>query len=106
MTPNEKHRLQGDAYLTSLESDGERLARVAEGRLGKEVPTCPGWDVAELVWHTGGVHRFWSAIAREALQDPHLVERPSRPPNDELIDWYLAGLAELIDTLRSADPAT
>ena len=100
------HRLDGDTYLASLERDGEALARAAERNLGAAVPGCPGWDVEQLVWHTGGVHRFWGTIARERLQDPQQVTRPDRPSQDGLIAWYRDNLALTVDALRSTDPAT
>ena len=100
------HRLEGEAYLASLERDGAVLADAAEGNLDAAVPGCPGWDVDELVWHTGGVHYFWGTIARDHLQDPNQVERPQRPSRDEVISWYRTNLARTVDALRSTDPTT
>ncbi|WP_425556291.1 maleylpyruvate isomerase N-terminal domain-containing protein [Kitasatospora nipponensis] len=31
---------------------------------------CPEWDVAELLRHTGQVHRFWTRIADGSVTDP------------------------------------
>jgi uncharacterized protein (TIGR03083 family) len=98
-------RLRGERYLASLGRDGEALAAASEGNLDARVPGCPGWDVADLVWHTGGVHHFWGSIARGALQDPEKVERPERPSRDRLITWYRDTLTATESALKTADPS-
>lgn len=97
-------RLDPERYLSALESDGEALARAAETDLDADVPGCPGWNLEELVWHTGGVYWFWGSIAGGRLQDPGRVERPKRPSRDELLDWYRTTHARLVDALRSGEP--
>jgi uncharacterized protein (TIGR03083 family) len=94
------------AYAAALRRDGAALAAAAETDLRAAVPACPGWDVAELVWHMGGVHHFWGAIARDALSSPDAVRAPDRPQLTELVDWYRAGVERLAATLESADPST
>ena len=105
MTDN-SHRLDGQTYLASLERDGMALADAAEGNLDAAVPGCPGWDVEELVWHTGGVLHFWGTIARDRLQNPDEVARPERPSRDGVVAWYRDTLARTVDSLRTTDPDT
>jgi uncharacterized protein (TIGR03083 family) len=93
------------AYLGALESNGISLAAAAEGNLGALVPSCPGWNVGELVWHTGGVHHFWRTIAERRLQDWREVQDPQRPEDSELLAWYGHGLRALVETLESVDPS-
>lgn len=100
------HRLESERYLTSLRRDGAALADAAERDLHADVPGCPGWSVADLVWHTGGLHYFWASIASEGLQDPRAVEAPPRPPDERLIDWYRSNLERTVDALEKADPTT
>lgn len=100
-----QRRLDGERYLASLERDGRRLAAASERDMRAQVPGCPGWRVADLVWHMGSVHSFWAAIARDELQDPSGVRRPDRPAAEELLDWYLSNLSATVDALRAADPA-
>ena len=78
--------------------------------LAAVVPSCPAWQVKDLLRHTGYIHR-WAAR--------HIAERPGEvidgPPEDEilrggaadadLLDWFRAGHAALVETLASADPA-
>lgn len=103
------HRLTGDEYLEFLARDGEALAAAADGRLRSQVPGCPEWNVAELVWHTGAVHNFWGTVAETRTQDRESLKAlpdPVRPPDDKLVEWYRETLAKTIETLRNADPAT
>jgi uncharacterized protein (TIGR03083 family) len=93
-------------HLSALRRDGEALANAAEGALALPVPTCPGWSVADLVWHVGRVHYFWREIAERRLTEPDAVERPARPADSELIAWYRAGLGHLLAVLEGLDPAT
>ena len=96
--------LEPDEYLRSIRSDGIALATAADGLLASDVPSCPGWTMADLVWHIGAVHRFWTQIAGRQLLDPEETEEPVRPSEEDLIAWYQEGLADLLNTLGSADP--
>jgi uncharacterized protein (TIGR03083 family) len=92
--------------LSAIREAGEALADQAEGNLARPVPSCPGWSVADLVWHVGEVHHFWRTIAERRLSDPGAVERVARPGDDELVAWYRAGLGHLLAVLEALDPAT
>ena len=93
-------------YVRSIRSDGLALAEAGDGRLQRSVPSCPGWSVADLVWHVGAVHRFWGEIAGRELLDPNEVERVDRPDDTDLLAWYSAQLARLLGALDAADPET
>ena len=82
---------------------GLRAAAVAAGPAGL-VPTCPGWTVHALVRHVAGVHGW---AARALGTDPRAVDGPSVSPPEEwrdLLDWWAAELAALLDGLRSGGP--
>ncbi|UQS23050.1 maleylpyruvate isomerase family mycothiol-dependent enzyme [Amycolatopsis thermalba] len=91
-------------YLTALRRDGGRLAEAVRD-LRAPVPACPGWDVAELVWHTGEVHWFWQRIASGAVSGPDDYREPSRPAEGELVAWFAEGVEVLAGTLSALDPA-
>jgi uncharacterized protein (TIGR03083 family) len=81
------------------------LADAADGNLGAHVEPCPGWDVADLVWHLTEVHWFWATIAEERLSTPPAEERrPRRPPREELLRTFRAGAERLVRALSSAPP--
>jgi uncharacterized protein (TIGR03083 family) len=99
-------RLDAERYLSCLEEDGIALASASEGVLQAAVPGCPAWSVADLVWHVAEVHHFWGSIARRRLQSPEEVERPERPTDPELLEWYRTNLNATVESLREADPAS
>ena len=98
--------MEPNDYVRSIRSDGLALAEAGDGRLQRSVPSCPGWSVADLVWHVGAVHRFWGEIAGRELLDPNEVERVDRPDDTDLLAWYSAQLARLLGALDAADPET
>ncbi|MFN6120106.1 MAG: maleylpyruvate isomerase family mycothiol-dependent enzyme [Actinomycetes bacterium] len=98
--------MQTHDLLLALARDGEAFADVgADADLGAPVPSCPGWTVADLVYHLGEVHHFWRTIVAEQRDGWEGYERPDRPTDGELIRWYRDGLAALRETLAAADPA-
>lgn len=93
------------ALLDQLRADARRIAEVLDaGPLDAPVPTCPGWDLAALAGHLGGVHRWATHIVRTG-------ERPERGAVDlesgrdaGLGAWLLDGAETLATTLESTDP--
>jgi uncharacterized protein (TIGR03083 family) len=90
-----------------VEEQGAALGEAAAVDLGAAVPAAPGWDVAELVRHTGQIFARTSVILQTAT-----MERPSRrngmlpePPAGEPLDWYRSTLDRLVVDLRDiGDP--
>jgi len=96
--------LSRETYLETLDGDarsfGELLRR---GDLTAPVPDCPGWSLADLTRHLGGVHRWAHGIVTTGSPG----DEPTGPDaHDELIDWFDTGAAQLLDALRTADPET
>lgn len=91
-------------HIVALRRDSNRIASGAEGRLDRIVPSCPGWRVADLVWHVGIVHRFWQMVARGALSGPEAWREPDRPTNDDLLGWFRHGVERTATVLDSLDP--
>ncbi|GAA1663411.1 maleylpyruvate isomerase family mycothiol-dependent enzyme [Nonomuraea maheshkhaliensis] len=104
-------------------------ARRAADRGGTTlVPSCPGWSMADLVFHLGGAHRFVLVVIRDRLPEPPdlpTVARTESPPSMEgwpamdgtpsagpipstLLDWFDEGVERLAEqfTLHApGDPA-
>lgn len=99
-------------HIAALRRDGQLLADAAQqAGLAAAVPSCPPWQVRDLLRHTGYVHRWAAGYVAEQHAE-YQPDEPSEndvlrggPPDDELIDWFRAGHAELVRTLTSADPA-
>lgn len=102
--------MERGAHLSALESDGQMLAdAVARSGLDAPVPTCPGWSTRDLLRHLGYVHRWAGAHVAQAsptrMAGHSEAEILAQGPGDgALLEWFLDGHAELVGTLRSADP--
>lgn len=93
--------------LDVLEREGTLLAEAA-GRAGDDapVPACPGWRVADLLRHTGAVHRWAARFAAEGRTRPAPVDREPDLAGEALLSWYRESHRLLVDTLRGTDDAT
>jgi uncharacterized protein (TIGR03083 family) len=83
------------------------VATLAGAELSRPVPTCPGWDVAELVRHVGSVHRWAASMVRAGARERfRLADLDLELPTDDrgLGAWLAAGGEALVATLRRADP--
>lgn len=90
------------AYLTRLELHGVAMADAAAcAGLDTSVPTCPGWTVRDLLAHTGMVHRWAAAHVREGMAASSAADHPA-PGDEQVVDWFRAGHAELVAALRAA----
>lgn len=82
------------------------MAEAARNNLAAHVPSCPEWNVRELIRHTGGVHRFWGQVAEKALNDPKDGEDIPIPESDvELFTWFKEGVEWLAGVLKDLDPS-
>lgn len=101
-------------HVTAVGQEAKLLAEAAErSGLDVEVPTCPGWDMRELLRHLSMIH-LWAAGHVAELHDgswgseladlsefwPELAV--FWPEDGRLIDWYLETNANLVRTLESA----
>ncbi|MEZ0075762.1 maleylpyruvate isomerase family mycothiol-dependent enzyme [Planotetraspora sp. GP83] len=98
-------------HIEYADAAGREITRMAEAVRGRDpatpVPTCPGWDLAELVAHTGAVHRWAAAMVRDLA--PRRYDRqamdhglPSR--FEDYPAWLEAGAALLVEALKGQDP--
>ena len=99
-----------DEYLPALRRVDGRFAEAAaaavlEAGWGARVPGCPGWTVADLVWHLAEVQRFWAWVVRTRAHDPSAYVGPQRRCDEELLGYVAATSAELETALAGADPA-
>jgi uncharacterized protein (TIGR03083 family) len=97
-----------EELIDALECEGRALADAAE-KAGPDamVPTCPEWTVRELIRHVGYVHRWAATYVREARtqvldDDEEELAIGALPADDELVSWFRAGHAALVEALRAA----
>lgn len=106
--------METSQHITAIAHEGERFAEAVQRTgLDREVESCPGWDVRELVRHLSSVH-LWAAahVANRATEwrdhgQTELMEYwPDLavfwPDDDKLIDWYLETNANLVSELTAA----
>jgi uncharacterized protein (TIGR03083 family) len=118
--------MEKGVYLAVLRSDARDLAAAARVGLAQPVPSCPGWSMADLVVHVGGVHRAQANIVATRAQEPIGIKRemfegvPGLLPWLEssalmggtsdleaipagLVEWFEEGAGILLDVLAAAD---
>jgi uncharacterized protein (TIGR03083 family) len=90
-------------HLHALDLAGRALADAAE-RAGTDakVPTCPDWQIRDLLRHTGMVHRWATAFVAEGHTSYHPDGGLPELDGGALVDWFRAGHARLVDTLTGA----
>src|SRR3712207_4910960 len=98
-----------EEYLQVLQKTNARFAdAAAEAVLARgwraAVPGCPGWSLADLVWHLAEVQHFWAWVVRTRSQDLSTYAEPTRRPDDQLLAWLDSRSAALEGALAGADP--
>jgi len=77
-------------------------ALLGSADLARAVPGCPGWSLADLAAHLGGVHAW--AEHTVVAGNPHLVAEPAPTEPGELVRWYAERAGSLLATLSATDP--
>lgn len=112
--------LSGEALrqrcIEAVVEEGERFGVLAQelhhragpsrAHLDVQVPWVPEWRARELVGHVGTVHRWATAILLARTTEPPPRDAGQQPPSEGLLDWYGAGLSELVRSLRSTPPTS
>jgi uncharacterized protein (TIGR03083 family) len=98
--------MEVNEHIDQLEAEGLALAAAA-GRadLDALIPYLPGWTVRDVIIHVGGIHRWATGIVAEESSTPETAAGAAvgtGPGDDELVEWFVAGHAGLVDTLRRA----
>jgi uncharacterized protein (TIGR03083 family) len=92
-------------WIAAIEHEGHALSVAARHDPKAAVPSCPGWDVDELLRHTSYAHHnALLVVSKSRTERPDLSE--FTPPHGDALGWYETGLAALLDACRAADPTT
>lgn len=88
--------------MKALLRAGDTLrAEAAAAGLEAKVPTCPKWQVRDLVVHQGMVHR-WAAAHLRGDRDHHTSDsRAEAAAAPDLFEWFSTGLRALVDTWQA-----
>ncbi|MEU1348589.1 maleylpyruvate isomerase family mycothiol-dependent enzyme [Streptomyces sp. NPDC005786] len=90
-------------HIRTLASEGRLLADAAqEAGTGAPVPSCPGWQVRDLLRHTAMVHTWATAFVTEGHMS--YVPDTGEPDLDgpALLDRFRAGHGLLVEALERA----
>ncbi|WP_314219272.1 maleylpyruvate isomerase family mycothiol-dependent enzyme [Streptomyces zaehneri] len=92
-------------FIQALDQEGRSLAAAAaEAGPDAKVPTCPDWQVRDLLRHTGAVHRWATSFVAEGACAPRPFGEPPELDGDALLDWFREGHLRLVGTLSCASP--
>jgi uncharacterized Actinobacterial protein TIGR03083 len=92
-------------FVETLDREGRLLAAAAgEAGVDAKVTTCAGWQVRDLVRHTGMVHRWATAFVAEGHTSYHPDAGLPDLDGEELLAWFREGHRGLVDTLAGASP--
>lgn len=88
-------------YLSHLAADSARFVEaLAQTPPEPRVPTCPGWDADDLLWHLGQVQWFWAAVIGRGLTVHAEVENLDNGGRPAGRDGLLAFFGQASDDLR------
>ncbi len=100
--------MEAAEHIRALRRDGEIMATAAgQAGLAAAVPSCPSWQVRDLLRHTGYVHR-WAAnyvahqVTAEVEKMTEAEQLSSDPSDADLLSWFSAGHAALANVLTAA----
>ncbi|MFV0137503.1 maleylpyruvate isomerase family mycothiol-dependent enzyme [Streptomyces sp. HMX87] len=92
-------------YVRVLDREGRALAAAAEAAgTDAKVPSCPGWQIRDLLRHTGMVHRWAAAFVAEGHTSYHPDGGQPDLDGAGLLAWFREGHRYLVDTLSAAAP--
>ena len=91
-------------YLDALRADADIMSSIIRtADVAAPVAACPGWDIRQVVAHTGDVHR-WATHAVANGERPGADVQFGPAADDNLAVWIVDGATALIDALRTTGP--
>ncbi len=92
-------------FVGALDRDSAAFVDACDvAGLTTPVLSCPGWTVADLLWHLTEVHHFWCTVVAEQLSEWQSYTRPPRPVDEGLAGLYRQVRGDLLTTLAEVDP--
>ena len=101
-------RLPFPSYLDHLAAESARFLAVLRDLPGdRAVPTCPGWDADDLLFHLAEVQWFWARVVGRRITDGKVAEAltAARPADRAgLQGFFVTGTRALQEALRGTPP--
>lgn len=101
-------------HIAIVAKEGKLLSEAAERNgLDAHIPTCPEWDMRDLVRHLIEIHLWAAAHVAQPHPKPRIDDLSELtafwpdlavfwPDDDDLVNWYLDTNANLVRVLESA----
>lgn len=105
--PDACHRLNYETYVEAVGAETRRLAGMVEGAdLTVTVPTCPEWNLEELLRHLAEAHRWFATLVEQRSTRMLEVEVPAPESGAAYPAWLVEGAEMMESAFRGADPET
>ena len=101
-----ENRLTPEFWLEALRREGATFrSAVSQDALPSRVPSCPEWNVEQLIGHLGQTYRFHAAhVVRGLTTRPE--QEPEEPPaGPEVLAWWDESFRLLLSALESVKPS-
>lgn len=91
-------------YLAVIEAESRLFVAALGDDLDLVVDSCPEWNLAELTLHLGQVLGGVEEVVRTRASAPGPAYEDQPDDEAQLVPWFEAIAARLVETLRSAHP--
>lgn len=96
--------LEDQIYLTAVRDEASLMAATPATDLDRRVPGCPDWDVAQLIGHTGWIHRWVTAILANGGERVSPRDVAPAPEGAAVLEWFAEATPDLLRQLEALDP--
>jgi uncharacterized protein (TIGR03083 family) len=93
-----------ETYVEWLRTENRALVDAARINLAVSVPTCPGWNVRDLLIHHGSFQEWITGMLVEHAQFPVAPRHIELSDDVDVIDWYVPIGDQLVATLLEVGP--
>src|ERR671937_251428 len=97
-------RLDYPTYLQHIHDESRKFRDVlADCDPAADVPSCPDWRAADLLWHLGEVQHWWTAVVVNRPKSLDDYVKPDRPGSyGDLLAFFDEQYVRLVDALGDA----
>jgi uncharacterized protein (TIGR03083 family) len=97
--------LSKSQYVDAVRSEGAAISAACGADLDLAVPSCEGWDLADLAAHVGRVYTSVAMhIERRATEMIPRDEVPAPPTNDAMMAWFDECHQRVVAALADIEP--
>lgn len=87
------------ALLLAIDREGQALAAAARSGIDREVPSCEGWTVHDVVGHVARVYTSVAEVIDQRLQEQPPRHIPKAPEGSEVVAFFEQAHSEVLRAL-------